>query len=864
MADLIGRKLGRYQVLGLIGAGGMGEVYRARDTELGREVAVKVLPQHAASDRQRLERFTQEAQTVALLSHPNILEIHDFGVEEETAFAVTELLVGSDLRDRMGRAQLPLSKALEIARAVAEGLAAAHSRGVVHRDVKPANIFVTSTGQVKILDFGLARLRETEAPERLDPDGSTDSASGTRSVAGTVGYMSPEQALGHRVDSRSDIFSFGCVLFEMLTGQRAFRESSRADTTLAILTQDPPTVSSFRPELPRVLDPIVRRCLEKQPEERFESARDVAFALQAVQEDAPLSGSEGPRADRRPLRRALRWGAAVAAAVGVASVLAALQPWRDPPALPQVAHVAVTRFAAPDDDVWLQQFADGLAETLADGLSMLEEQASGQLWVLPPAYARTAGADPIAAMHQRYNVTVGVRGTLQRAGDAVRLSLEIVDAARGRTVRRAVIEDDPGNLSSFQQEPTLRVAGLIGMEVTPASRGRLAADRTNLTPVFAAYLRGRGLLAHGNDGTLDDAITLLTAASQGDPLFVAPRVALADAYRRKFEASSDTDWVERGRQVVAGLGATSAGALRALADLNRAAGDGAAVVSALEELVDLRPRCPEAHLALGRAYATQRRFGGAERALQQAIYLRPGFWPDHHYLARVYQMQGQQEAAATQFREVISSAPRCVSGYNNLGTTYVFLEREDDARRMFERSLAIEPNYIAFSNLGTIHFQSSRFADAIAMYRAALELDSADYSLWGNLAYACASVGQEEEAQRAFQRAAELAEGQRGSRPRDAELLADLAGYNACLGHRDVARRLLDLAVAESPTEPAVLASIGEAYEDLGDRGNALAWVGQAIARGHPHRWFEGRPLLRDLVADPRYVEIAHSTNRQE
>ena len=863
MAELIGRRLGRYEILDLVGAGGMGEVYRARDTELGREVAVKVLPRDLAGDRQRLARFTHEAQTVARLSHPNILEIHDFGTDGGILYAVTELLVGKDLRHRLGEGPLPVAKALEIGRAVAEGLAAAHSRGVVHRDVKPANIFVTSTGHVKILDFGIARLRHPAVADADDSAQSTDSATGPPGVAGTVGYMSPEQVRGQEVDARSDIFSFGCVFYEMLTGRRAFREVTNADTMLAVLTRDPPPVTALRPELPPMLDRIVRRCLEKQPEERFESARDVAFAIQAVEDDRTPSGVGARPAPRPPLRRALRWAAATAL-VAPAALLAWLQPWRGPPPLPQVTHLVVTRFAVAGEDPWVRQLADGLAETVTGGLTVLEEQSRGRLWVLPTRCVTTTDADPVAAMRRSYNVTLGVVGRLQRSGDVVRLTLEVVDASRGRTLRSAVVEEALGNLTAFQQAPTLRLAELLGVEVSPDSRQRLSADRTNLTSVLDAYLRGRGLLAYGGKESLDAAIELLAAASRGDPLFAAPRVALASACRRQLEATGDRQWLERGLQPLAEIREGSAEALSAAAALHRTAGDGEAAAADLERAVALRPQSAEAHLSLGLAYQALRRFPDAERELQHAVYLRPGYWVGHAYLARLYQVQGRQEAAVTQFREVIAAAPESVYGYNNLGTTYVLLERNDEARETFERSLAIEPNYFAFSNLGTIHFQSSRFADAIAMYRNALALDDSDYTLWGNLAYACASVDQPEEARRGFERAVELAEGQRRTRPRDPELLTDLAGYHALLGRRDEASRLLDLAVAEAPTEPAVMASIGEAFEDLGQRERALEWVARAIGEGYPHTWFEGRPLLRHLVADPRYTQLAGSNNRQE
>ncbi len=286
---MIGKRLGPYEILEKVGAGGMGEVYRATDTRLGREVAVKVLPPGLSSDPDRLRRFEQEARSAGVLNHPNILAIHDIGTYEGSPYVVSELLSGQTLRDRLGGSALPPRKAIEYAIQIAHGLAAAHEKGIVHRDLKPENLFITPDGRVKILDFGLAKLTRPEdtgaaltnlptTPARTDP--------GT--VLGTAGYMSPEQVRGHATDHRSDIFSFGAILHEMVTGRRAFRRDSAVETMNAILKEDPPEISGTHPNIPPVLERIVRHCLEKSPAERFQSARDLAFDLEAI------SGSSGP------------------------------------------------------------------------------------------------------------------------------------------------------------------------------------------------------------------------------------------------------------------------------------------------------------------------------------------------------------------------------------------------------------------------------------------------------------------------------------------------------------------------------------------------------------------------------------------
>jgi Tol biopolymer transport system component len=287
MALPSGIKIGPYEILSPIGAGGMGEVYRAHDSRLGREVALKILPESFARDQDRLHRFEQEARAVAALSHPNILAIHDVGQHNGSPFLVSELLEGEALRDVLERGALSQRKAIECGVQIAQGLAAAHEKGIVHRDLKPENLFLTKDGRAKILDFGLAKLAQTSV-ERKVSDGvtltSAHTAAGT--VMGTASYMAPEQVRGEATDPRTDIFAFGAVLFEMLSGQPAFRRDTPAETMTAVLKEDPAEVSDPMHPISPALDRIMRRCLEKSPEQRFQSAKDLSFALSA------LSGSD--------------------------------------------------------------------------------------------------------------------------------------------------------------------------------------------------------------------------------------------------------------------------------------------------------------------------------------------------------------------------------------------------------------------------------------------------------------------------------------------------------------------------------------------------------------------------------------------
>ncbi|MGH9774081.1 MAG: protein kinase domain-containing protein [Candidatus Acidiferrales bacterium] len=330
-----GTKLGPYEIQSPLGAGGMGEVYRARDTRLGRDVAVKVLPAAFATDVDRLRRFEQEARAVGSLNHPNILAIHDIGTHGGAPFLVTELLEGETLRERLQGGALALRKGLDISIQAARGIAAAHEKGIIHRDLKPANIFLTSDGRVKILDFGLAKLTRSEGVDLSDsqsPTRTLEDAAHTESgvVLGTMGYMSPEQVRGKPADARTDIFALGTILYEMLSGERAFRRESSAETMAAILNDEPPELAGEGKKIPAAVERIVRHCLEKNPAERFQSARDVAFDLESLSGISTTSAAAMAGAPSKRIA-ASRWlayalGVVAAVSVGVATRLLVTRP----------------------------------------------------------------------------------------------------------------------------------------------------------------------------------------------------------------------------------------------------------------------------------------------------------------------------------------------------------------------------------------------------------------------------------------------------------------------------------------------------------------------------------------------------------
>src|SRR5436190_23897478 len=361
-----GTQLGPYEIIAPLGAGGMGQVYRARDTRLGREVAVKVLAERFAGDAELRGRFEREAQAVAALSHPSILAIHDFGTQGSSTYAVMELLEGQTLRERLNKGPMPWRKAVEIGVAIAEGLAAAHAKGITHRDLKPENLFLTSVGSLKILDFGLAQIQPLAGGlDETSPHVPRATEAGT--VLGTVGYMAPEQVRGQRADVRSDIFSLGCVLYEMVTGKRAFARETAVEAMTAILHDEPADVADCGKQVPPDFARLINHCLEKIPAARFHSAHDLAYALRAIQPDAKTQGKGFPQS--------VFWVTAALALV----VMAVLGLWFNnrrpiPDRDKAFESVAVLPFENVTGDPKAEPISDGIADHLSINLSQLRDR----------------------------------------------------------------------------------------------------------------------------------------------------------------------------------------------------------------------------------------------------------------------------------------------------------------------------------------------------------------------------------------------------------------------------------------------------------------------------------------------------------
>ena len=708
----VGARLGHYEILTPLGAGGMGEVYRARDTRLGREVAVKVLPERLAGDLKALSRFEREARAVATLSHPNILAIHDFGEERGIRYAVTELLEGQTLRARLVKEHLAWRKAAEIGIAIAEGLSAAHMRGIVHRDIKPENIFLTSGGQVKILDFGLARA-DAVPSEQLTSAPTESAATEAGTVLGTLGYMSPEQVRGEPAGTWSDIFSFGCVLYEMLTRRRAFSGQSPGQTMAAILRDQPAEIAVCGAQVPESVDRIVRRCLEKSPGERFQSAGDLSFALKeslgsGFSRSAPMWSSISRRTGL------LLAGTAIV----LIAIMLVFRPFGRGAGPRRIESLAVLPLANLSGDPQQEYFADGMTEELITNLAQI-----GALRVSSRTSAmRYKGTQrSVPEIARELNVDAVVEGSVLRVRDRVRITAQLVQAPTDKHLWASSYERDLRDVLALQGEVARAIAGEIGVRLTPQERSRLAEKKTVNPEAYQAYLKGR---YHWFRGTAPDAQKSLDYFQQSvakQPDYALAHAGIADAYEQ--------------------MAGSAYGVLSPKEAFPKAK------VAAMRA-VELDSTLAEPYVSLGwSSFVFDRDWTTAENQFQRALRLNPNYPAAHQTYGAFLSEMGRFDEGIREAKRGQELDPLSLRGNFDVGFFLHNARRDDEAIPWFRRVLDMDSSFLrAHWGLGLALVQKRGYDEAIAELRKAVELPGSGPAQLGSLGYAYAVAGRRAEA----------------------------------------------------------------------------------------------------------------------
>jgi TolB-like protein/Tfp pilus assembly protein PilF/predicted Ser/Thr protein kinase len=649
-----GARLGPYEILGPLGAGGMGEVYRARDPRLKREVAIKVLPEAAASDADRLRRLEREARAASALNHPAIVTIYDIGEDEGTFFIAMEHVEGQTLREALAEGPLPAGRILSLAVQIGEALAKAHAAGIVHRDLKPENVMVTSDGHPKILDFGLAKV---ERPVAEDDSTMATETKATRhgAILGTAPYMSPEQAAGRPVDHRSDQFAFGSMLYEMATGKRPFKKATVPQTLAAVIQDDPKPIRKVNYALAVELSTIVERCLAKDPAERFESTADLVRELKAVPE-APTPW----RAHRRML-----WGAVGVLVALLGAMLAPQLAGRwdrlfSPAGPASIESIAVLPLRNLSGDPEQEYFVDSMTETLITNLAKI-----GALKVASPSSAmRYKGTDkPLTEIARELDVDAVVDGSALRAGDSVRVMVQLIDGETEEALWAESYERDLENVLLLQSEVAQAIAGEVQVALTPEEVGRLADARTVNPEAHDFYLKGSYHWKKQTPEDLETAQRYFERALEEDPAYAAAHEGLAWvwAVRQQLAITSPDEAGPKAKEAALQaieLDDSSAGAHAALALAKTLADwDWAGAEAEWRRALELDPDSADAHAFFGDFLAIAGRTNEAVGHAERAVELDPFNALFHALSARVLYFDRRYDDALAAAGTALGSQP---------------------------------------------------------------------------------------------------------------------------------------------------------------------------------------------------------------
>lgn len=824
---MIGTLVSHYRITAKIGEGGMGAIYKAHDTRLDRTVALKFLSADSMNEAARA-RFIGEAQSAARVQHPNICPIYEIGQYQEQLFFAMAFLQVDTLEHLIQRHPLPVPMALDIAIQIANGLDAAHNRGVIHRDIKSGNIGVDAQGHVSIFDFGIALREEAE---RITMNGG---------AMGTPAYMSPEQAQAITVNRTTDIWSLGVVLYEMLTGELPFQGNSQLAMLQAIVGAEIKPASATRPEVPGPLDAFLFKALSKDPAARWQSGGEAAAELRRIRDvlmgEAATVTKVVPAiapnvlAPKKPARK--WWPAAVV----LAALLAAggYWVWRGRTVLPDEKRIAVLPLDVVGSDETVRTLADGLVETLTSKLSQIEE-FQGKLVVVPASEVRNRKITSAEAARRIYDANLVLTGSAQRLGDRIEFTLNLVDAATIRQLASKTFAFDAARALALRDETVNGTVRMLALKLTPAETGSLSSGETSQSAAYTDYLKGTGYMARYDlSGNIDRAIETLTHATRLDPGYALAFAALGTAHWLKAQKTeTDKNEVElalAGITEAIRLDPKLAEAHVRLGEIYANTGRAADAIREVRSALKIAPGNAKAYTVLGQAYAKANQFEEAEAAYREAVSRQPADWRGHLLLGLFYYNRGRNEEARAAWEQARKLTPDNEVIYRDLAALDVREGKFQQASEQLAKALRFEPNARTYSTLGVALYYQRRYAEAEAALLSAVALDEGLYSLWGNLGTVYRHLpGKEQKARDAFEKAIGLAQKHLETMNSDTNTRANLAEYWAKLGNKQKA--LAEIAQIPEASRPAFADRIVLVYELTGDRRQALQ-----IVKGLPPR----------------------------
>lgn len=819
-----GQVIDNYRVIELIGKGGMGIVYKAQDIRLERTVAIKVFSKPANNWNAESE-YLLEARAGSAINHPNIVTIHEIGETSDITYIVMEYIEAQSLSELINTRSLDSGQILSIALQVCEALAEVHSRRIIHRDVKPANVMVNTRGQVKLLDFGIARPFHTPVLQQNDTL-DTNAAAGTGPVAGTIYYMSPEQIRGERLDERTDIFSFGVLLYEMITGRVPFPGNWIMEIARLILKEAPADFDPSGKGLPPQVRDIVMRCLEKDREARFSSFLEINKELQELKLQSRHQAAD------------------------IIAVTAAPEFSYKPiaPAIPIILVLPVESLGSGGEQSLGLGLSYMISTNLAKirGLSVISKAAVERQSLLTNSDA--------GQLARELGATLLLEGEMMSLIDGYAIMVRLSDVATGYVIWGRQYFGEPSDLFKIQQELCEEIALALKVDISPSDQRRIAPNSADDIEVLELYSKARSLLdRYDLRENVDEAIRLLEEAIKRYPKFALPFSALSNACWHKYLLTMEESWVKQAiavcdRALI--LDPYQPEVHIALANIYYNTGRLEQAIESFERAIEIQPASDGALRGIGWCYQKKGDLENAVSYLERAIAARPGCWYYYNDLGKCYYSFGAYEKAAEQFRRVIAVQPDTYNGYNNLGVIYCFLGLYEDAIAMHKRAIEIHPSEEAYSNLGTGYFYLNRYEEAAEEYQRAIILFPGHDMFHFNLGEAYIQLGKQEEALQQFERARCLLANHLKIRKDDGALYARMALYLAKLGRHDEARQHIATALSLEPLNPLLIFQQAVVYTLAGETDQAIESLRAALAQGYSKTEAMHDPNLKSLWQD--------------